>query len=281
MGYKPTGKPPGRPRNDGLPAARLTQGDAAVAEETKLPVQDTPEFKAALDAVRAEVRAEFNVLLAGIKAAPAETDADWGERLALGIAELTDQGTNRKRVAPAEMVERRNAFERMGVLLSRDWKAAPRAEWPRYRLRAKILANDRVIDPFRRGADNETVPVSILHIGIPNLAMIPENDTAKAIMTEFVRYQGGSKEANSIAPAQPAWVTQKGTVIVGSEPSAAQRNVAHRVQGEGIYIDADADNESRDTFEITSPTDPRATKVPVLGTITEPAQVGQAFPKSV
>lgn len=266
-------------------------------EEPKVSITESPEFKTAVAAQRAELQAEMqsfkDEVLKGIQVAVAQAPAPDSPKqamdletilstLALRIGEVSDQGTQRKRVPPEELAERYKAFERMGELIAKAQGTAQK-EWPRYGLKAKVEMNSRIIDPFRRNAKNEIEPVEILHIGMPNVAMRPINAAAKAIFSEYVRYLGGSKEANQVAAPQPMWMTTKGTLIAGPAPNTV-KNIGNEFTPDPIVID---DEEgfvntmpgSQGPKSIVSTTDPRATEIPVLGTLAEPARVGSVSPR--
>ena len=297
MPYKPTGKPPGRPKRVDPASGSTTESVKQMTEtaETKLDVTETPEFKAAIEKERSLFRAEMDAFKSAAldefrKASGQSPNVDMASvisTLALEIGKVSDQGTDRKRVAPEELVAREKAWNAMGDLLTAA-QAKPQKEWPRYKLIAKIQMLDRVIDPQQRLDDNSYGDTEILHCGIPNTAMRPINEAAKEIFRHFVRALGGSKEANQVAPVQPTWTTAKGTVIVGASPATIKAH-GHERMGEPIVIDDDASMEAdiarsfpggRPPQSIISTTDKNATRIPVLGSIAEPATVGTMTPKA-
>lgn len=262
-----------------------------MTDDAKVPLTETPEFQAALDArfetLRASLLKDLSVRDVGggiTKADLAEMFTDQARANALATAEVADQGTQRKRVPPAELEERRLAFERMGSLISQA-QSLPQKDWPRYGLKAKVELANRVIDPYRRNAKNDIEPIEILHIGMPNVAMRPINAVAKGIFSEFIRYLGGSKEANQIAAPQPVWMTTKGTLIAGAAPSTV-KNIGGEFTPDPIVIDGEEQfltqmPGSQPPQSIVSTTDPRATAIPVLGSIAEPARVGSTAPRTI
>lgn len=255
---------------------------AAGATAPSVPVTETPEFKAAMEAKFDEFKSELLKELGASRPSAGLTLDDLREvfreqarATALASAEIVDQGTDRKRVAPAEQEERNAAFERMGVLIQEAQKKTSK-EWPRYKLVAKVLLNDRVIDPLRRTGQNEVEQVHVRHCGIPSLGMRPVDVAATAIYKEFVRYLGGSESANSVAPSSPLWMTMKGTVLANGAPgTAATKGLEFGV--EPILIDGEELPSAKlmQTTELISPTDPRAKEFNVLGTIADTAKVGQ------
>lgn len=298
MPYKPTGRPNGRPRlhprKDPMPKAEENATAAAAPDAIKaapVSVTETPEFKAALEASQKALEARFADMAAefgkSLQASAARADVPNGvdltsilSTLALEIGKVSDQGTDRKRVAPEELAARAAAFERMGTLIQAA-QALPSKQWPRYKLIAKVNLNDRVIDPIRRGANNEYDQVQILHSGIPNVAMRPVDDSAKAIYREFVRYLGGSESANSVAPSSPVWMTMKGTVLTNASTASA-RQLGREFSPEPIIVDGEVMPGSKvETVELINQSDPRATEFNVLGTIADSAKVGQVSSRAL
>lgn len=269
---------------------------ANTAAPVSAPITDTPEFKQALTEAEAKLEAKFMAMAEEfskkVQAATSQVASPIGtdltailSTLALEIGKVSDQGTDRKRVAPEELTARAAAFERMGSLLTIA-QAKPQSEWPRYKLVAKVLLNDRVIDPIRRMPNNEIQQVEILHRSIPSPAMRPVNESALAIYREYVRYLGGSQEANSIAPASPLWMTMKGTVLANPATASARGHGAEFspdpiiVDGEDISTPPGG-KSSPETLELLSLNDPRRTTVPVLGTIAEPARTGETSSRAL
>lgn len=289
MPYKPTGRPNGRPRlhpkEPEMAKTDETVTPQQAAAPAAVPVTETPEFKAAQAAMEAKFdafKAELMETLGSKTTSPGLTVADLkevfqeqGRAIALANAEIADQGTDRKRVAPEELAARGSAFERMGTLIQAA-QAGPKGSWPRYKLIAKTLLNDRVIDPLRRTGKGDIEQVHILHCGIPSLAMRPVDDAAKAIYREFVRYLGGSESANSVAPSSPVWMTMKGTILANGSTATA-RGAGLEFAPEPILIEGEElpSAKALNTTELISPTDPRAKEFNVLGTIADTAKVGQ------
>lgn len=292
MGYRPTGKPPGRPRLDGLPAGSIKKGADMADKETKPEAVDytqTPGFAEAVAKAAAAVataalpdlvakqmesmKAEMLASMDQSQPVDAKTSALLS-KLAMEIGVISDQGTQRKRVAPEEMRERINAYERMGVLLT-NAQSLPREQKPLYRVTGKQYMDNQVIDPYQRLNNREIIETTIIYDGVPNTSMKPLNELASQVYAEFIRYLGGSDSVNGVPkPAQPSWITNGGRVIIGSAPdTAAVHGLARTPEpitiNGGMRVGAPAAS-----VEIISPTDPRATKVPVLGTIAQPAVVG-------
>lgn len=240
------------------------------ADGKTVPVTETPEFKEALnraiaEAMPAVVSQVQTELLARVKPeASASGDASVAtsltetgglfEKLALAIAEISDQGTQRKRVAPEILAARAKAHERA---VERIMLARKRGEKPEYRLVAKVYLNERFIEPFMPGPNKQPIPTEIIWSGMPNEAMRPINDVAKEIFKEF-RASIGSTEQLKGVDNRPLWMTAGGVVVKG-DPRAQRREVA-------------APQPFDDDLGVKNQNDPTAPFVHVLGTVAAPAR---------
>ncbi len=269
---------------------------AADAAQT-LPVDTVKQMMADL---AAQMRSDFAKQLESVAAAvPVNQPADLSalgpvfDRLGMQIAELTDSssvGSAPKRLAPAEVQARASAFEKMGELLSAV-QAKPPAEWPIYKLVAKTQLNGkdgpRIVDPIVSVGKNEWEQVRIRHAGMPNLAMRPDNAAAMEIYKLYIRYIGGSQEANRIAPASPAWMTFDGTHVISGAGNTSARAHGREFVAEPIQIEgedlagATARRNSEVTEEMLVPNDPRRKEIHVLGTLSAPARVGSTSAHTV
>lgn len=198
-------------RADGLLPPRKNAKDrpreVTEAADRPSPLTDTAEFAAA---VAAEVRQQVQALLPTLAAAiPQNADRpttdETLEKLAMLIAELTDQGSSApKRIPPEILLARKAAHERMIKLIEKETRATqrdPRHVPPTFHLTSKIVvrlddAGEQVVEPLWRGADNRTYPTELGWLGIPNLAMEPQNESAQAIMDAF-KESIGNKAATS------------------------------------------------------------------------------------
>lgn len=248
----------------------------------------------------AAMRAEFAKQLESIAAAtPVNSASDLAalgpvfDKLGMQIAELTDQNASVqvKRLAPAEVQARHAAFEKMGELLS-NVQTKPASEWPIYLLVAKTQLNGkdgpRIVDPIVAIGKNEWEQVRVRHAGIPNLAMRPgNNDIAKAVYREYIRYLGGSEAANKIAPTSPAWMTFDGTHVIMGNGTTSARAHGREFVADPIEIDGEdmaaarARNAAELTEEMMIPNDPRRKEIHVLGTLADPARVGTTSARTV
>ena len=259
-----------------------------MAEDTD--ITQTPEFEMALAQATAEIH---DTIMAEVKAMMAgkEVKSDEGEiqklarAIALSNAELADQGTRRKRVSPEIMEARSQSLKRMNVLLEAA-QSLPKSDRPLYRLRAKGYFGDRLIEPFQRIAGGKVIPTHVTFMSSPNLALEPLNEAAIAIFAAFIgSISGGDQTINGRSVpdpsgAKPFWMTNNGAVI--SAPTATAREHGMIMEPEPISLDdmrrpiPDVGDGSKlgGAVEIISVDDPRATKIPVLGTIAPPATRG-------
>lgn len=233
-----------------------------------LAITDTPEFKQAVAAqvealtkgivaqVRDDVRSE---LLAKVKTDNPTDAGGLMEQLALAIAEISDQGTNRKRVAPEILAQRAKAHQEAIEILN---GIRENNLQPEYALVSHVYLNERLIPPFMPGPNKTPVRTQIIYTGMPNDAMRPLNDIAKELYAAYRRSIGSVEEKIKGADKRPLWMTQGGVVIKG-EPRAQRREVA-------------APPEFSDLVDIKTQDDPTAPEVQVLGTVAPPARQAQA-----
>lgn len=237
-----------------------------MADPQKIPLEQTPEFKAAVAAeAQKAVEGLTEKLLADIKAsmpaaAPsAGADMAWISALAMEISQLTDQGTGRRRVAPEVMRQRTEARKRMHELIE---QARENGQVPIYRLRNKVVLDEQLIDPAWVDKNHIAQPTEILWPSVPNDAMVPLNEVAKDIFAAFMD-SIGSVEKRDQVPQQPLKLTKGGLVVKGA-PSRAQREttleqVEREVTEQGVQVRHKGEPG-------------RFKDVHVLGTIAKPAQ---------
>lgn len=239
----------------------------------QVPMHERPEFKQAVAESAAIV---VQALLAkGVTPVPGQPVAESTPQMtelfremAMSISEISDQGTNRKRVAPEILAKRQSAGDRMFELLGEvadkvkvaretgDEETA--AAWlPEYRVVAKINFNERLVEPFRTGADKQPVANEIYWMGPPSDALLPLNAIAKKIFGHYREWLGTTIGVPT-QDNRPVWVTAGGMVVKGDAP--AKRFVAPPV-------------EFKDELGIkTNGSDPRAKLINVTGTVAEPAR---------
>lgn len=238
-----------------------------MGEAPRLGLTDSPEFKAAVAAEAERAVAKFkDEIVASLAAArgaagtaPATTDGDWMQALAMSIAALTDQGVGqRKRVSPEIIKAREVARKEMVDLIL---KARAERKVASYRLSGKVHLDEQCIDPIWIDRMHTAQPTEIDWPGVPNECMMPLNETAKAIFEAFTRSIGGI-EAH--VAADPLKVTKGGLVVRGRPSAAAHETTINGlgeqiVEGEGVRI-KHKDQPGR--FK----------EINILGTIAKPAQ---------
>lgn len=233
------------------------------------PIEQTPEFHTAVSAaVAAAIPALKQQILANITAARADapaapgssSDQAFAEGLAMALAQLTDQGTGRRRVAPEVIRARSEARERMTKLLV---KAHAAGAIPSYRLKAKCYLDEVLIDPVWIGADHMQHPTEIDWPGVPNSAMVPINDTATEIHKAYLESVGSVPKEDEV-PDGEFRVTAGGLVVRGRPvPQRAQtglRNGAPTAGDQGLRIKHK--EQAPGKFK----------EVRVLGTVAQPAR---------
>lgn len=244
--------------------------------------KDTPEFKAAVaeaaaaaakEAARAAV-SEFRQELLVSTADKSGDQEDLFRKMALAIAEISDQGSNRKRTAPEILAKRESARKRCIALVlearakikeARDNKDRKEEDkWtPEYRVTSKCYFNERFIEPYKMGPNRMPVPTEIFWTGIPNMAMLPLNDVAKQIFAEF-RLSIDNSEPIATLDNRPVFMTAAGLVVKGDPPKRRET---------GIQTNALDAPDFEDEVRVKSlPSDPTAEFVNVLGTVASPAR---------
>lgn len=248
---------------------RKLMSDSNKAEKV-VAITDTPEFKAAVAAAARAAIAEMQTeLMAKVKEPQTRVSDDVlggdgiFEKLAMAIAEISDQGTSRKRVAPEILQARAKAHERA---VARLMLARERGEKPEYRLISKVYLNERLIEPYMPGPNKQPIPTEIIWLGMPSEAMRPMNESAKEIYAEF-RGSIGSTENIKGADNRPLWMTPGGVVIKG-DARAQRREVA-------------AAPAFDDDLGIKNQNDPTAPFIAVLGTVHPPARQNVAANNAV
>lgn len=236
-----------------------------------VPFTETPEFQEAVRkaASEAAVKAIEEMAKHG---APAGTGINGDatalfQQMAMAIAEISDQGSNRKRVAPEVLAQRAAAQKRAGdlIMLARDKVKEAREigdralekDWlPEYKVLGKIYFNERFIEPFRSLADKTVVHNEIVWTGMPNDNLHPINDIAKKIYKEY-RTSVGKAERIQSADNRPVWITNGGLVVKGDPPKRA--TVAPVT-------------DFADDLMVGGAVNPTAEFVHVLGTVADPAR---------
>lgn len=219
----------------------------------------TPEFQKLVAEAVAKELAKANPMNLGVD----EATKSFFSTMALSIAEISDQGTQRKRVAPEILARRAAAAERCEKLIA---EAREQGLKPEYRVTSKIYFNERLIEPYRR-EDKKVVPQEIIWTGMPNEALRPLNKIAEDIYQAYRESIGSTEKLRSITGRhggstaidnRPYSVTPNGLVVKGEiSPKLVVGN------GETEALDNN---------------DPNAPEVRVLGTVAPPAKRNFADP---
>ena len=232
---------------------------------------ETPEFRRAV----AEETAKQLAALQG-KIAPAVGEsAEMGvfRNLALAIAEISDQGTDRKRVAPEILAARAKAHARMieEIMAMRERvDKGVEGALPIYALVAKFYVNEVIVDPYRVDPfTHQTVQTQITWDGVPPPALRPVNEAAKRIHDLYLASIGST---GLDVPISPVWTTGNGRVITADGGGAPQsRKTINDPTDVRPQVGA-ALTDFNNRFGVVGQTDPRAEKVNVLGTIAPAAR---------
>lgn len=188
--------------------------------------------------IRADVEAQVLAQLSQVAtpAAPAVNlthatgpDGDKGfvSALALAIANLSAQGMNKAPYVPPETMEAwAGARERMMALIIASrvkyGETSELEDLPKYRLVKAVYFNEMKIEPlYHDTITHQMAEQRIRWDEVPNEAMEPDNDVARAIFAEFKLSIGDAPVKEKAS--RGAWVrTQKGLVLGVKEGRGAQ-----------------------------------------------------------
>jgi len=233
-------------------------------------VMSLPEVQMAVKQAAAKAAAEAvqDVLKAG-KGSATLSDATEQllSQLAVGIAELSFQGSGRARPLAPDVIAKREAADKKCRELLRA--AIERGEKPEYRVMAKIYFGERLIEPYRRegGRNGQVVAQEIIWTGMPNDALWPINKIAENIYSLYresvgspprlnkITYKDGRGGVGVVAPDNRGMSMTPGGLVVKGEINP------HQVIGPAKPIDEFHDNN-----------DPNASEVRILGTVAAPAR---------
>jgi hypothetical protein len=247
---------------------------AAEAKETQA-LLTSPEVQRAIKEAAAIAAAEAVAKVMKAGAGDGTTMSAATEQLlsqlAVGIAELSYQGSGRPRpLAPDIIARREAALKRCEELVA---AAQQRGDKPEYRVINKIYFNERLIEPYRRdgGRSGKVVAQEIIWTGMPNEALWPINKVAEEIFGAYREGVGGSPRlqpmkgpANEkgdfgvVAPDNRKFSMTPGGLVVKGEVNP------HQV----IAVDKPFENE----LGIHDNNDPNAPEVHILGTVAPPAR---------
>jgi hypothetical protein len=252
-------------------SSQLAAEAAANAASAEV-ITESPEFKAKVAEAAAEaVKGILGTLQLGREShgtadAPAASiDNKFAEGLAMALAQLTDQGTGRKRVAPELMRKRAEARELMENLLI---EARASGKVPKYTLRNKVYLDETLVDPmWLNPATKIAEPTVIEWPGVPNEVMSPENEVAKDIHGAYMESIGSVVK---VVTELPAYMTPNGLTVNGRAPARRTNNngVGEAPVGQGLkrpQMDAPGNGDKL---------------INVLGTVAAPARQSGSSPAS-
>lgn len=179
---------------------KLTKGqlNKLLADTAAKAVDDAT---ARLLAKLSEKREESGVL-APADAAAEDAATAMMRKLALAIGEISDQGNNKKIVAPEELEARNTARLALEEAIIEMHVAREKADaegdehalrvaTPIYELRGKVYLDEQVVEPTWVDQDRRRRVTSIDWDGMPNELMVPANEAARKIHRLFMRSIGG------------------------------------------------------------------------------------------
>lgn len=223
-------------------------------------VVDTPEFQ---EAVANAVAAKLDEFKAGLLAAASQPQQGGGaitdvlsevlSKLSVNLQAVNQQGQYNKPRSPEEILRCEAAANRMVDLLAAARE--PGAEKPAYKLISKVYLNERFIEPFKI-VDKKAVNQEITWTGVPNDAMQPINEAARAVFNAWRESTGGATVLVPTADQRPLHVTAAGLTVRG-EPPKRQHMAADAAFADDLGF---ANN------------DPNAPEVAVLGTVAQKAR---------
>lgn len=235
---------------------RADEVDAMVAQRIAAEVaRQTEDITATILAKLAEANAS----------APGGTVNATMAALSMSIAQLTDQGTGKKRIAPEVIVAREKAHDRMVVLIN---ETSARGGKPLYQLRGKVLLDEVLVDPQYIDQFHRAQPQQIIWPGIPNEAMDPLNEDAKAIYAEYREWIGGGSPRD----LGVAKVTARGLVVMQRGPAVFKDEMGEALGPEAQHVGVPG---SSGTGGLQIPGRGQAghyVEKRVLGTVAEPAR---------
>lgn len=230
--------------------------------EKTVSITETEEFRAAVNkALTEELPRKIEELLRSTQLPlPAADDRMSMESLALALGEMSSQNnTGRRYVDPKVLRQRKEGHDRLVQLIA---KARSEGRVATYKLVNKALLDDEVVQPFWIDSAHVSRPTIIDWTGIPNLVMVPENETAKEIYEAFRDSIG---EVEKVVPEEQLGVTRGGLVVHG-------RAVRPRMEVGSQLGDAGGKPEQVGGLKVHNKTNPGSNvQTRILGTLAAPA----------
>lgn len=207
-------------------------------EDERLAGMIAAALTAAQDKMRADLRTELLAEVTQIAAIPtapvvnlvqphsAEGDKGFASALALAIANLSSQGTNKAPYVPPEVVDGwKSAQQRMVELIvsARAEGSTDLSRMPRYRVTKPQYLNETKIEPqWHDKSNNRMADTEIYWDEVPNQGMEPINETALAIYAEFRLSIGEAEVVRKDSPTP--WVRTDKRLFKGMSPEQREKN---------------------------------------------------------
>lgn len=256
-------------------------------EETMVDAEMTSvEFQLAVQAEVqrqiAGVMAKFSVnepitVGGGLGGGPEEAGLkDLFRQMAMSIAEVGDQGSGRRRVAPAVMAARSAAKDRMTSSITkfmdivraaqaRNDRRTVELNYPHYRATGKMYLGDTMIEPYTVDPVTKLPKsVDIYWLGPPNPNLSPINAPAEEIYRHFCDWVGLSHEGRE---EKPLWISAGGLVIASNAVPAHRLAMPEGGGGPALkpeFGDALMGKQEKSSLNASDITKPR---INVLGTL--------------
>jgi len=266
-------------------AARLAAKNAP-----KVPLTETPEFRAALEAHKQEILRAVAQQVIAATPTPSDSLQRTIEQMALAIGEISSLNSGQKLFSPEVLASWSEAERKMKARIAlaiAEVRAGDEDAMPRYRLinktQAPLMNGDELVDPMRRGADNLVVPTELNFPLPPNLAMVPVNEPAREIFALFkesignqasVRISGVSGKGAAAEPVFASgedqfFVTNQGRNVTTGTATMALHNAAGSQPTIAPAARGRASIHGQDPMRQGN--GPPTIQVRVLGTIAPPA----------
>ena len=204
-----------------------------------------------------------------------DTDSvNFANALAMAIGQLANQGTGKEAIVDPAILERRYAArQKMTALIVSARESGIR---PEYGLTATVQLQDQLIVPVWVDAQRVTHQTCIKWDGVPNEAMEPKDETARAIYTAFCDSIG--KSYGAVARMQP--VDRKGNIVTpGGHVFESLPTIPKGYTGGELTVEPGAlpdlgmpHNGLEVLGRAPGGMTNREVKIPVLGTVAEPAR---------
>lgn len=198
---------------------------------------------------------------------------DFARGLAMAIAQIANQGTGKDVVDPAIIERRLVARQKMVALIV---SARENGIRPEYGLTATVQLQDQLIVPVWVDAQRVTHQTCIKWDGVPNEAMEPKDETASAIFIAFCESVG--KAPGTLARLNP--VDRKGNIVTpGGHVFESLPAIPKAYTGGELTVEPGAMPDRglpHNGLEVLGRAPGgqvnREVRIPVLGTVAEPAR---------